>query len=68
MTDEEKAKKLAIKSTRYIDDNGKELYNVLVEAALQEMAEYKDNQYAKVLANLLVRLDELKQQVKSLLP
>lgn len=45
MTDEEKAKELAIKATKYIDDNGKETYNAFVEAALQEMAEWKDEQW-----------------------
>lgn len=33
-----------------------------------EMAEWKDEQYAKVLTKLIVELDELKHQVKSLLP
>lgn len=44
MTNEEKARELAIKSTKHIDDNGKEVYNVFVESALQEMAEWKDKQ------------------------
>lgn len=44
MTNEEKARELAIKSTKYIDDNGKEMYNAFVEAALQEMAEWKEQQ------------------------
>lgn len=68
MTNEEKARELAIKSTKYVDDNGKELYNVLVEAALQEMAKWKDEQYAKAFAPILIELDELKHQIKSLLP
>lgn len=42
MTNEEKARKLAIQSTKHIDDNGKEVYNAFVESALQEMAEWKD--------------------------
>ena len=42
--DEEKARELAIKSTRDIDDKGNEVYNVFVEAALQEMAEWKKKQ------------------------
>ena len=32
------------------------------------MAKWQDEQYAKVLAKLYVELDELKHQVKSLLP
>lgn len=44
MTNEEKAKELAIKSTRDIDDKGNEVYNCLVEAALQEMAAWKEKQ------------------------
>lgn len=56
MTNEEKAKELAIKSTRHTDDNGKELYNVFVEAALQEMAEWKDKQYS--IAYVVTRCEE----------
>lgn len=44
MTQEEKARELAIKSTRDIDDKGNEVYNVFVEAALQEMAAWKEQQ------------------------
>lgn len=42
--DEDKAKELAIKSTRDIDHHGNEVYNVFVEAALQEMAAWKEQQ------------------------
>lgn len=45
----EKAKELAINATRSIDDNGKEVYNALVEAALQDMAEWLlDNMWISV--------------------
>ncbi|MBQ3945694.1 MAG: hypothetical protein II684_05205 [Treponema sp.] len=43
---EEKARELAIISSKYIDDDGKEMYNVCVEAALQEMAQWKDQQFS----------------------
>ena len=39
-----------------------------VDAVLIKMAKWKDEQYVKVLAELIVELDELKHQVKSLLP
>ena len=44
MTNKQKARELAIKSTRDIDDKGNEVYNSLVEAALQEMAKWKEQQ------------------------
>lgn len=44
MTNKEKARDLAIKSTIHLNDEGKEVYNALVEAALQEMAEWKEQQ------------------------
>lgn len=44
MTNEEKARQLAIQSTKYVDDNGKEVYNAFVEAALLEMAEWEKQQ------------------------
>ncbi len=66
MTNEELAHIIAKKhyrSARQITDSQKECY----DSAL-EMAQWKDEQHAKVLAKLIVELDELKQQVKSLLP
>lgn len=64
MTEQEKTlEKKYYRSARQITDSQKECY----DSAL-EMAECKDEQYAKVLAKLIVELDELKQQVKSLLP
>lgn len=39
-----------------------------VDYILLKMAEWKDEQYAKVLTPILIELDELKHQVKSLLP
>lgn len=58
MTNEEKASEIANKY------RGREVDRM---AAL-EMAEWKDEQYAKVVTKLIVELDELKHQVKSLLP
>lgn len=56
--DEEKARELAIKSTRDVDGNGNEVYNVFVEAALQEMATWKKRQMiekaVKYLDNMLI--------------
>jgi len=43
-SNEEKARELAIKSTRDVDGNGNEVYNAFVEAALLEMAEWKDSE------------------------
>lgn len=64
MTNEQKAKELAHfilydKSFESIDRN---TYDKCME-----MAEWKDEQYTKVLTKLIVELDELKHQVKSLL-
>ena len=42
--DELKSRELAIKSTRDIDDKGNEVYNAFVEAALQEIAQWKEEQ------------------------
>ena len=44
---EEKANELAILYTRDINDDGVEVYNVFAEAALLEMAQWKDEQHAK---------------------
>lgn len=52
MKNEEKARKLAIQSTRDVDCNGNETYNAFVEAALLEMAQWKDEQLSKCLENL----------------
>jgi hypothetical protein len=63
MANEEKARELAIKSTKYIDDNGKEMYNAFVEAALQEMAAWKDKQYktAYVVTRIDLHYDEVER-------
>jgi len=66
MINEELAYQIAKKhyrSARQITDSQKECY----DSAL-EMAEWKDEQYAKILTKLIIELDELKHQVKSLLP
>ena len=66
-TNEEKARKLVEQyETRY-NDTRDLLWTDLEDIAIQ-MAQWKDEQYAKVLAPILIELDELKQQVKSLLP
>lgn len=39
-----------------------------VDYILLKMAEWKDEQYAKAFAPILIELDELKRQVKWLLP
>ena len=63
MTNEEKAKTLV---------GSKPLSSMIstadFEKLLVEMAEWKDEQYAKAFAPILIELDELKHQVKSLLP
>ena len=45
MNNKQKARELAIKCSKTTDVNGNEVYNVFCEAALQEMAEWKDKQY-----------------------
>lgn len=64
MTNEEKAKEIA---EFFNIPNGCTCLLPCHQAAMT-MAEWKDEQYAKVLAKLIVELDELKHQVKSLLP
>lgn len=44
MTNEEKAKELAIKYCKEIDPYGKEVYNIGCEIACCEMAEWKEQQ------------------------
>lgn len=51
MTNSEKARELAIKSTIDIDEKGNEVYNGLVEAALQEMAAWKEKQMIEKMEN-----------------
>lgn len=66
MTNKELAYKIAKKhyrSAKQITDSQKECY----DSAL-EMAQWKDEQYAKTLAPILIELNELKHQVESLLP
>lgn len=63
MTQEEKAQEI---SDIYMPDTGfnrEDLYYAAIE-----MAQWKDEQYAKVFAPILVELDNLKRQIKSLLP
>lgn len=52
MTNEKKARQLAIQSTKDVDDNGNEVYNVFVEAALLEMARWKDEQFSAIINGL----------------
>lgn len=67
MTNEEKATKLVEQyETRY-NDTRDLLWTELYDIAIQ-MAEWKDKQYVEAFALILIELDELKQQVKSLLP
>lgn len=71
MKDEEKARDLAIKSTRDIDDKGNEVYNAFVEAALQEMAAWKQDQLIENTYRLLVEKyffteDEAKKFIEDL--
>ena len=48
MTENElKARGLAIQYTIDVDDNGNEIYNAFAEAALVEMAKWKDEQFFK---------------------
>lgn len=65
MTNEEKAKELdeKFKSFLYSPKEG-----LSFQQCLLEMAEWKDKQYAKVFAPILIELDELKHQIKLLLP
>lgn len=44
------------------------IYAADLEDALKEMAEWKDQKFAEALAPILIELDELKRQIKSLLP
>ena len=64
MKNEEKAKQLVEKYVENVFSTEK--YSLA--DCLLEMAKWKDKQYAKVLAKLIIELDELKHQVKSLLP
>ena len=66
-TNEEKARKLVEQYETKYNDTRDLLWTDLEDIAIQ-MAEWKDKQYAKALAPILIELDELKQQVKSLLP
>ena len=64
MTTEERAREISESFYRpETGYNDEELY-----MAAMAMAEWKDEQYEKILAKLIVELDELKHQVKSLLP
>lgn len=63
ITNEQKAKELVQTWCNYDKYFARDAYN-----AVMDMAEWKDKQYAKVLIKLIVELDELKHQVKSLLP
>lgn len=56
MTNSEKARELAIKSTIDIDDKGNEVYNCLVEAAQQEMAAWKEKQMIEKMENCVKEL------------
>lgn len=70
MTNEEKAKEIATENQEEYAECGSyslKSYDECYDSAL-EMAEWKDQQYAKILTKLIVELDELKHQVKSLLP
>ncbi len=71
MKDGEKARDLAIKSTRDIDDKGNEVYNAFVEAALQEMAAWKqdqliDNTYRLLVEKYFFTEDEAKKFIEDL--
>ena len=64
MTNEEKARKIA----EYLNQpNGSDSLLECHQAAML-MAKWKDEQYAKSFAPILIEIDELKHQVKSLLP
>lgn len=66
MTNEEKAIEL-VKQFQSCINNGVSI-DAAVMACLMEMAEWKDKQYSKAFAPILIEIDELKHQVKSLLP
>lgn len=55
MKDEEKSRELAIKYCKDIDYKGRECYNIGCEAACNEMAEYKDEQFKHFLNSLLMQ-------------
>ena len=71
MTNEEKAREIANKYcvSDYKDNSGQLVssYNECYCSALA-IAEWKDEQHAEAFAKLIIELDELKRQVKSLLP
>jgi hypothetical protein len=61
---EEKAQEICEKNKRFkVECSSMECY-----LSVMEMAKWKDEQYAKAFAPILIELDELKHQVKSLLP
>lgn len=64
MTNEEKAKEIIRKYREYVFSSR----DYGIEQCLLEMAEWKDEKYAKAFAPILIELDELKHQIKSLLP
>lgn len=66
MTNEKKARQLAIQSTKDVDDNGNEVYNVFVEAALLEMAQWKDEQLKQTREDAKSLYDEISDCIDSL--
>ena len=70
MTNKEKAEALRKTALPNPLHNGYSMWlsSTDVDKILIEMAKWKDEQYAKTLAPILIELDELKHQIKSLLP
>lgn len=70
MTNEEKTKELRKTAlpNPLPDGYGMWLCSSDIDEVLIKMAEWKDKQYAKAFAPILIELDKLKHQVKSLLP
>ena len=68
MTNEEKARKLAIEYCKDIDDEGRESYNIFCEEACLEMAKWKDEVYngsLKWIADKAMKLgrSQMKRQI-----
>lgn len=73
MTNEEKIKHIYnITYNQAIEDGIPEkiaiMCAIMCKTSAEIMDKWKDEQYAKALAPILIELDELKHQVKSLLP
>ncbi|MBP5589075.1 MAG: hypothetical protein J6X26_00895 [Bacteroidales bacterium] len=65
MTNEEKARELAMEYCKELDDEGRTSYNIFCEEACIEMAKWKDEQYNRDVRSAIEKAVEVgKHQMK----